>query len=140
MPITTAVTIFYLLVLTACMPSDRLDQYRITVQQGTESTQINVDRTPTGFDFSDGSGVLVARALAQGPLAYQVSLPEGGGEDIALTKYVPTLDAPMPSNRTSAQYKTSDGGWLKLTRKDKVIVVELTSVPEYVLTIEPRGE
>lgn len=139
MTITTAVTMLYLLVLTAVMPADGLDQYRLTLLRGTESALVNVDRTPTGFDFSDASGVVMARALTVSPLVFDGTSPDGE-EKIDLKSYVPTLVTPMAADQTSASYPTADGGTLTLTRKGKAIVVELSGMEGLALTIEPRGQ
>lgn len=129
----------FLLVLTAVMPPGTQDQYRLTLLRGTESAMVNVDRTPTGFDFSDANGVVMARALTVSPLVFNGSSPDGE-EKIDLKAYVPTLVAPFAADQTTATYPTSDGGTLKLTRKDKVIVLELSSMGDLAVTIEPRGE
>lgn len=139
MPIATAVTMLYLLVLTAVMPADGLDQYRLTLLRDTQSAIVNVDRTPTGFDFSDADGVVMARALTVSPLVFNGSSPDGE-EKVDLKSYVPTLVAPLAANQSTATYPTADGGTVTVTRKGKVIVVELSAMPGLAATIEPRGQ
>lgn len=140
MPISTAVTVLYLLVLAAVMPpAGPTDQYRITMVRDTQSEMVNLDRTPTGFDFSDADGVVMARALTVSALVYNGSSPDGD-EKVDLKSYCPTLEVPFPAGKTSASYPTTDGGTLTVTRQGKALVIELSSIPDLALTIEPRGE
>lgn len=139
MPISTAVTALYLLVLAAVMPAGPADQYRITLIRDTQSELVNVDRTATGFDFSDADGVVMVRALMVSPLVYNGSSREGD-EKIDLRSYCPTLEAPFPADKTSASFPTTDGATITVTRRGKALVIELSSTPDLAITIEPRGE
>jgi hypothetical protein len=139
MSIVQAVSMLYLLILTAVMPPGTEDQYRLTLVRGTFTEQVNVDRTATGFDFSDGSGVVFARALSVSPLVYDATFEDSPTERVDLKRYIPTLAAPFAADQTTAVYPTTDGGTLTLTRKGKVIELRLSSEGDLAVTIEPRG-
>lgn len=138
MPLHEILTTLFILVLTSVMPPGPGDQYRITLTRGMETGVVLVQRTPTGLEFSDEGGLLIARALSQSePLVYQVSSQEGE-ERIDLKGYLPTLTAPLPADQSTLSLTATDGDKVDVTRQGQAIVIKFTALPDFVATIEPR--
>ncbi len=137
MPLHEILSTLFILILTSVMPPGPGDQYRITLTRGMETGVVLVQRTPTGFEFSDEGGLLIARALTQSPLVYQVS-SQDGEERIDLKGYLPTLTAPLPADQSSLNLTATDGDKVDITRQGQAIVIKFTALPDFVASIEPR--
>jgi hypothetical protein len=137
MPLHEILTTLFILILTSVMPPGPQTQYRITLERGMETGVVLVERTPTGLDFTDQGGLLIARALTQSPLVYQVSSQEGE-ERVDLKGYLPTLTAPLPADQASLSLTATDGDRVDITRQGQAIVVKFSALPDFVATIEPR--
>ncbi len=137
MPLHEILTTLFILILTSVMPPGPQTQYRITLERGMETGVVLVERTPAGLDFTDQGGLLIARALTQSPLVYQVSSQEGE-ERVDLKGYLPTLTAPLPADQASLSLTATDGDRVDITRQGQAIVVKFSALPDFVATIEPR--